>query len=227
MESVWFSKPKAGGGQHLGLSREVIVRKAVEMLDEHGMAKLSMRKLAAELGAAPMSLYWHVPTKDALLELCLDAAYGELEPPDEGVDWETAMRGMMHSLRHLALRHPWWVRTIGQFKSVGPNAVAMAESMLVPMRNTGLPLFEASMALSAMSSFVIGFALAEVNFGQDGQVKVDPDEAAKFAELYREKHPGYVELLDQVELHSLDAQFEFGLDCVINGVKAKVGALRA
>lgn len=226
MDSVWFSKPKPGGGQNLGLSREVIVRKAVQMLDEHGMQKLSMRKLAAELGAAPMSLYWHVPTKDALLELCLDEVFGELEPPDHDVDWETALRGMMHSLRHLALRHPWWVRTIGEYMSIGPNAVGISDSMLEPMRAAGLSAVEASQSVSTLSSFVIGFALAEVNFGDRGRLDAAPADVARFAALYRDRFPRYVEMMNEPELWSLDGQFEFGLNCVINGVKATVGALK-
>ncbi len=226
MDSVWFSKPRPSSGQPLGLSREAIVRKALEVLDEHGMQKLSMRKLAAELGAAPMSLYWHVPTKDALIELCLDEIYGEFDLPDPDDDWETALRGMMHSLRHLALRHPWWIRIIGEYMSIGPNAVGMADSMLEPMRTAGLSAVEASQSVSTMSSFVIGFAVAEVNFNNRGRLDIAPPDVARFADLYRERFPRYVEMMNEPALWSLDRQFEFGLDCVINGIKASVAALR-
>ena len=226
MDSVWFGKPRPSSGQPLGLSREAIVRKALQVLDEHGLQKLSMRKLAAELGAAPMSLYWHVPTKDALLELCLDAVYGEIELPAPDAGWETALRGMMHSLRHLALRHPWWVRNIGEFASVGPNAVRMADSTLAPMRGAGLSLVEASQSVSAVSSVVIGFAMAEVNYNSSGRLDVAPPDMTRLADLYREDYPHYVEMIGEPQLWSLDAQFEFGLDCVIDGIKTRVAALR-
>ncbi|SER26369.1 transcriptional regulator, TetR family [Lentzea xinjiangensis] len=226
MDSVWFSKPRPSGGQPLGLSREAIVRKALQVLDEHGLQKLSMRKLAAELGAAPMSLYWHVPTKDALMELCLDEVFGELEPPDPDVDWETALRGMMHSMRHLALRHPWWVKTIGEYMSIGPNAVGTADAMLEPMRNAGFSAVDASQSVSTLSSFVIGFALAEVNFGDRGRLDVPPPDVARFADLYRDRYPRYVEMMNEPELWSLDRQFEFGLDCVLDGIKARVNVLK-
>jgi AcrR family transcriptional regulator len=226
VDSVWFSKPRPSSGQHLGLSREAIVRKALEVLDEHGMQKLSMRKLAAELGAAPMSLYWHVPTKYALLELCLDEVYGELELPEPDADWETAMRGMMHSVRRLALRHPWWVRNIGEFLSIGPNAVRMANSMLEPMLRAGLSTVEASQSVSTVSSYVMGFSIAEVNYNNSGRLDIAPVDMAKFAELYRDEYPSYVAMVDEPELFSLERQFEFGLDCVIDGIKARVAALR-
>jgi AcrR family transcriptional regulator len=226
VDSVWFGKPRPASGQPLGLSREAIVRKALQVLDEHGMQKLSMRKLAAELGAAPMSLYWHVPTKDALIELCLDAVLGELELPAPDDGWETALRGMMHSMRHLALRHPWWVRNMGEFASVGPNAVRMADSMLAPMRGAGLSLVEASQSVSAVSRFVLGFVVAEVNYNSSGRLDVAPPDMTKLADLYREEYPHYVEMIGEPRLWSLDTQFEFGLDCVIDGIKARVAALR-
>lgn len=226
MDSVWFGKPRPSSGQPLGLSREAIVRKALEVLDEHGLQKLSMRKLAAELGAAPMSLYWHVPTKDALLELCLDEVYGDFARPEPGADWETALRGMMHSLRHLALKHPWWVRNIGEFATIGPNAVAMADAMLGSMRAAGLSVVEASRSVSTVSSFVIGFAIAEVNYSGSGRMDVAPPDTSKIAALYRDQHPHYVEMLDEPSLWSIDGQFEFGLDCVIDGIRARVGAFK-
>lgn len=226
MDSVWFSKPRPGSGQPLGLSREAIVRKAMEVLDAHGLQKLSMRKLAAELGAAPMSLYWHVPTKDALIELCLDEVYGEFELPSPDDDWENAVRGMMHSLRHLALKHPWWVRGIGEFNSIGPKAVAMADSMFAPMLRAGLSMAVAAQSVSTISSFVVGYAIAEVNFISRGGMDSPPPDLGKIADLYREKHPNYVAMLDEQEIWSLEGQFEFGLNCVLDGIKARVATLR-
>ncbi|TWP53261.1 TetR family transcriptional regulator [Lentzea tibetensis] len=223
-ESVWFGKPKSGGGQHPGLSRELIVRKAVEMLDEHGLGALSMRKLAAQLGAAPMSLYWHVPTKDALLELALDHPFSELEPVDEGVTWDVAARGLMHSMRMIALRHPWWVKLVGSYMTVGPNAVAMADGMLKVMRDAGMSVVEASRSSSALSSFVIGFVGAEVNFNANGAV--DQIDVSKLHSLYAEKFPYYAETMAEAELWSVDKQFDFGLECVVAGIRASVGALR-
>lgn len=226
MDSVWFSKPRPGSGQPLGLSREAIVRKALKVLDEHGLPKLSMRKLAAELGAAPMSLYWHVPTKDALIELCLDEVYGEFDLPAPDAEWEAAVRGMMHSFRRLAHKHPWWLRGMGEFNTIGPNAVAMADSMLEPMLRAGLSTAAAARSLSTVSSFVVGYAMAEVNFIGRGGMDAPPPDLAKIADLYREKHPRYVAMLDEQELWSLEGQFEFGLNCVIDGIKARVVALR-
>ncbi|WP_394615687.1 TetR/AcrR family transcriptional regulator [Lentzea sp. JNUCC 0626] len=226
MDSVWFSKPRPGSGQPLGLSRDAIVRKAMEMLDADGLQKLSMRKLAAALGAAPMSLYWHVPTKDALIELCLDEVYGEFTLPDPETDWEIAVRALMHELRQLALKHPWWIRGIGQFNTIGPNAVAYADAMFGPMLRAGLSTVVAAQSISTVGSYVNGYAVAEVNFVGRGGMDSPPPDMGKIADLYRDKHPRYVAMLDEPEVWTLDGQFEFGLDCVIDGIKARVAALR-
>jgi AcrR family transcriptional regulator len=85
--SVWLE----GGGraprtrkadQPAGLDRERITAAAVRLLDAEGLAKFSMRRLAAELNVTAMSVYWYVDTKDDLLELAIDAVFGELTLPD-------------------------------------------------------------------------------------------------------------------------------------------------
>src|SRR5689334_13654670 len=84
-DSVWLKdKPHRGGrtGQPSGLDRARITGASVRLLDTDGLARFSMRRLAAELNVTAMSLYWYVDTKDDLLELALDAANGELRLPD-------------------------------------------------------------------------------------------------------------------------------------------------
>ncbi|MDQ0775819.1 AcrR family transcriptional regulator [Streptomyces aurantiacus] len=89
--SVWLENraPRGGGargGQPSSLDRDRITEVTVRLLDAEGLAKFSMRRLAAELNVTAMSVYWYVDTKDDLLELALDAVYGELELPDLGPD---------------------------------------------------------------------------------------------------------------------------------------------
>src|SRR4051812_682970 len=84
--SVWLDgKARRGGGtrggQPSGLDRDRITGATVRLLDAEGLARFSMRRLAAELNVTAMSVYWYVDTKDDLLELALDAAYGEMRLP--------------------------------------------------------------------------------------------------------------------------------------------------
>src|SRR3954467_6613212 len=111
--SVWLEgkvRPSGrGGGQPSGLDRDRITEVTVRLLDAEGLAKFSMRRLAAELNVTAMSVYWYVDTKDDLLELALDSVFGELELPvgvaSAGVsaggpaersaeDWREQLRGL-------------------------------------------------------------------------------------------------------------------------------------
>lgn len=109
--SVWLEgKVRRGGrgGQPSGLDRERITEVTVRLLDAEGLAKFSMRRLAAELNVTAMSVYWYVDTKDDLLELALDAAFGELTlpDPDGDEDWRDQLRALAREYRTLLVRHP-------------------------------------------------------------------------------------------------------------------------
>src|SRR3954447_6199190 len=96
--SVWLEgkvrRGGRGGGQPSGLDRDRITAATVRLLDAEGLAKFSMRRLAAALNVTAMSLYWYVDTKDDLLELALDSVYSEIAPPREDGPWEDRLRAL-------------------------------------------------------------------------------------------------------------------------------------
>lgn len=229
LDSVWLAEPRPASAAHSpGLSRELIVRTAVEVLDEHGLAALSMRKLAAQLGVAPMSLYWHVPTKDALLELAMDEVYGELGAPDPDVPWTAAARELMVQVRAMFHRHRWFAQLQGRFPGIGPKSVAAVETMLTLLRGAGLSLVEASRASSALVSYVFGYAAAEVRWAEQTSAIAEPDQqwSRVVIERYAPRFPMFVEQLGEPELWSQDAQFDYGLDCVLAGIETRTGQPR-
>src|SRR5215469_9991688 len=93
------------------ISRDAIVTAAVELLDREGLAALSMRRLAEELGTGAASLYWHVGSKDGLLDLVFDHIIGEgkVPEPDPG-RWQEQLKEVARAQRDASLRHPWLVR---------------------------------------------------------------------------------------------------------------------
>src|SRR5690242_19185957 len=129
--SVWLEgkvRRSGRGGQPSGLDRDRITEVTVRLLDAEGMAKFSMRRLAAELKVTAMSVYWYVDTKDDLLELALDAVFGELELPDaeSGEDWRDQLRSLATGYRALLVRHPWVSPLIGTFLNIGPHSMAFS-----------------------------------------------------------------------------------------------------
>jgi AcrR family transcriptional regulator len=95
------------------LSRERVLRAAVKHADEHGIASLTMRRLAEELGAEAMSLYYHVANKEDLLDGVVDLVASEIndvvdriDVPSRGAGWKKAVRQRILSAREIFLRHP-------------------------------------------------------------------------------------------------------------------------
>jgi AcrR family transcriptional regulator len=227
LDSVWLAERRPASPQASPLSREAIVTAAVEALDADGLAALSMRKLATRLGVAPMSLYWHVPTKDAVLELAMDEVFGEVGVPDLDRAWTDEVRALMERLRQLFHRHPWLAQVQGRYPNLGPNAVGLAESLIGVLRGTGLSLVEASRAGNTVISFVVGFASSETRWAEEAASAARSDQAwlTRVVEGYRDRFPLFAEQFDTPELWVSDVQFAYGLDIVIAGVETRTGQL--
>ncbi|MGC5345087.1 TetR/AcrR family transcriptional regulator [Streptomyces sp. DT24] len=168
--SVWLDRRTPSrsrrSAQPTGLDRERITAASVRLLDAEGLAKFSMRRLAAELDVTAMSLYWYVDTKDDLLELALDSVHSEIESPGENTDWRVGLRELAASYRGLLVRHVWVSSLIGHFLNIGPHAMLFAYSVQDVVRATGLPPRQRTGALSAVFQFVYGFGTIEGHFAQ-------------------------------------------------------------
>src|ERR1044072_8786066 len=106
-DSIWTRERKAAPARET-LSRGQIVKTAMTILDEEGVAGLSMRKLGTRLAAGATSLYWYVDTKDDLVDLLIDEVWGEIDVPEpELAGWRSGALLFGHSLRSAVLRHPW------------------------------------------------------------------------------------------------------------------------
>ncbi|AKH83355.1 hypothetical protein AA958_15325 [Streptomyces sp. CNQ-509] len=147
--------PAAG---EAGLDLGKIVAATVRLLDAEGLGRLSMRRLAAELGVTAMSVYWYVDTKDELLELALDHAYAELDlPAEDGGDWAAQLRQLAHEHRRILVAHPWVSRLAGEYLNVGPHAMACVAAAQRAMRRAGLPEECLTGGLSLLFPFSYGF----------------------------------------------------------------------
>src|SRR5499427_9022330 len=156
------------------ISRDAIVTAAVQLLDREGLAALSMRKLADELGTGAASLYWHVGSKDGLLDLVLDRVIGEgnVPDPDPG-KWQDQIKQVARDQRAASLRHPWVVRvSIGRIP-MGPNALRYSESILAILRAGGLPPHLAVQGYLLLIATVNGFTIDETGV-DDGAAADSP-----------------------------------------------------
>jgi AcrR family transcriptional regulator len=237
MTSVWLDgkarRHRRGGGQPSGLDRERITAVTVRLLDAEGLGKFSMRRLAAELNVTAMSVYWYVDTKDDLLELALDAAYGELRLPDtaSGDDWRDQLRVLAGEYRALLVRHPWLSPLAGRFLNIGPNALSFSRAVQDVVRRTGLPAHRRTSAISAVFQFVYGYGTVEGHyFARAADVGMSPDDYYKHAMESVTEDPdasGVVEGSKDIMAarggdtvaEMLGRDFDYALDLLIAGIE--------
>ncbi|MHC3817536.1 TetR/AcrR family transcriptional regulator [Streptomyces sp. DT9] len=234
--SVWLNhRPPSRArksDQPAGLDRDRITAATVRLLDAEGLAKFSMRRLAAELNVTAMSLYWYVDTKDDLLELALDSVYSEFDPPQEDGPWEARLRALASAYRELLVRHVWVSPLVGKFLNTGPHAMLMAYAIQDVIRATGLPQGRQTGALSAVFQFVYGFSTVEGQFAQrSAEAGLTQDEYFQQAMAAIQEQPQLGPLVaDSQELieargaetvHEMhERDFAFALDLLIAGIDA-------
>ena len=234
--SVWARPARK---ERATLTRDQIVTEAIRLLDSEGSEALTMRKLAARLGAGATSIYWHVANRHELIELVIDEIYGEIEVPglDPAPDWRAALREVAQSMRSSIVRHPWMISVFDHLAAGvgGPNANLLAERMLVLFEGAGFQLREAERALNTLSAYVIGIAMGEAAWhtalARRGQSDKDwIDESQRMAEQATEDHPHLRELVAQYQnmdvQRSMDEDFDYGLERVLDGLQARLDSTR-
>ncbi|GGZ69440.1 TetR/AcrR family transcriptional regulator [Streptomyces subrutilus] len=170
--SVWLAAGPAAparrrGEAPSGLDRERITAATVRLLDAEGLARFSMRRLAAGLGVTAMSLYRYVDTRHDLLELALDSALGELAPrpgpPGTGpartgpdADWPVRLRALARGYRRVLVDHPWVAPLTAAYPNIGPHARAFDAALRRLLDATGLTDTARTGAHLAVSQFLHG-----------------------------------------------------------------------
>jgi TetR/AcrR family transcriptional regulator, tetracycline repressor protein len=200
------------------LSRRRILEAAVRFVDREGLEALSMRKLGSELGVEAMSLYNHVPNKGALLDGMVEVLLGELEVPPEDEGWERRVREAYRAFRRLAHGHP---NVFPLFITRPPDTmdgVWLVEEFLKTLMEAGFDPETALYAFRALSSYTSGYAMAEIRgFAMEpagarlGTVTLSPDD-----------FPNIHELDAPLRAVDHDAEFEFGLDLILAGLKERL-----
>ena len=206
------------------LSRDRVLRAAVELADRDGADALSMRRLAAELGVVPMALYKHVANKDELLDGMIDVVVGEIDPPRTDTDWKTAVRERILSARRALLRHPWASRVMESRTSPTPIVMAYMDSMIAMFTDGGFSIDLTHHVMHALGSRMIGFTQELFNDQTDPDNPIQPEmlEAmgTAYPSIYRlwktVSHDG-----ESIVGPGCDDQFEFefALDLMLDGIE--------
>jgi AcrR family transcriptional regulator len=224
------------GRQGQGLSREEIVDAAIAIADSEGAEAVSMRRIAQVLRAGAMSLYWHLANKEHLLELMLDALMADVEVPEPTGDWQNDLRVQARSTRKVLLRHNWVIDFITARPALGPNTLRNLDKSLAALDGLDVDTATAMNILQTVGTYVSGAVIRElaelrIQREQEQLGRADSEFAAKLEQWRRRLaatglFDHFLRILrDDVDPDAEDTReerFEFGLDCVLEGIAAKL-----
>jgi AcrR family transcriptional regulator len=235
LELLWGTPEEPTRGPRPALSVQRIVRAAIELADAEGLAALSMRRIAAALGAGAMSLYRYVPGKAELIDLMVDEVYAEDLAAVRTVegDWRERLEEFGRHEWALYLRHPWMLQIAQGRPMLGPNSMASTDVTLLAVDGIGLDEHEMLAAVVMLSSFVAGLARTTIEAMQAAEsTGVSDDEWWEVQGEY--VGPAVVEgkfpMLSKVgEAGAFTSTFdnlEFGLQRVLDGLQVLIESRR-
>lgn len=212
-----------------------IAAAAVAIADEHGLESVSMRRLAAELGVATMALYRYVSSKEDILWLMVDAVADE-PPGDQGeaeaTDWRTVIRTYALSQRAVMVQHPWLFEAGARIAiNITPNRMARAERTLTSLEGLGLDPDTQLAVLTTVSTYVWGAAggqLAQAQLMRRRGWATGDDLRNAYSSQMRwlmgtGRYPHFSRMLvNATRKDDSDWRFEFGLDCLIEGIGTRL-----
>ena len=224
-------RPGALAPRRQPLSKDRVLRAAMDLADREGIAALSMRRLASELGVEAMSLYYHVANKEAVLDGVIDVIMSEIEEAVGGYggdpsrdDWKAATRSRILGAREVWLRHPWAPAVIESRTAISPAIARYFDALLGLLREGGFSYDMAHHAMHALGSRALGFT--QELFEPEDQEAGD-DEVNGMLEQMADQLPYLVGMMLEVGHDDPDStlgwcddqfEFEFGLDLILDGL---------
>jgi AcrR family transcriptional regulator len=206
------------------LTRTRILQAAVRVMDADGLDAVTMRRLGRELGVEAMSLYNHVPSKEALLSGILETVMGQFELPRHDGDWLERLRDLALAYRRLLLAHPNVLSLFSEHRHLDPECLQPIELTLEALRSGGLSVEETTTAYHMLVGYVMGHAMLEIAGLMAGDP--DPEHAAQHEAFMRmlppDRFPRMAEMLPYLKQCDHEAEFEFGLDVLLAGLEIKL-----
>ncbi|MFY1619960.1 TetR/AcrR family transcriptional regulator [Micromonospora sp. WMMD736] len=215
--SVWLRPAPSRAPRRPPLTIDRIVAAAVDLLDEHGVDGLTMRSLAQRLTVTATALYWHVRTKDDVLDLAMDQIFGDVPIPDATDDWPEDIRVLVRGWRSAMLRHPWAPGLVGR-PMLGPNVLARTEFLQAALVRGGCRGRHLAVATRTLANYVIGASLTEATW----RSSADPEARAAARDRVTAHAEDYPTLNASGHLDDSrwgdDLLFDEGLDGVLRSV---------
>jgi AcrR family transcriptional regulator len=207
------------------LNRDRVLDAAIRVADRGGVEAITMRRVAQELGVEAMSLYNHVPNKDAMLDGVVDSVFAAIELPKAGsAQWREAIRDRACSARSVLARHSWALGLMDSRRNPGPATLRHHDAVLGVLREAGFSLPMAAHAVSLIDSYVGGFVLQEANLPVSVPTDVEEVAGGILANLPAEELPYLTEMIVDHALrpgYDYASEFGFGLDLILDALEAR------
>jgi len=207
------------------LTRERVLEAATALADRDGIAALTLRSLAAELGVKPMSVYHHVAGKEAILDGIVDRVFAEVVVPTDA-GWRAAMAERARSMRAALARHPWAVTLMDSRSSPGPATLRHHEAALGVLRRQGFSVAMAAHAFALLDAFIYGFAVQEASLPFEGPADLAAIAEPILSAAAAQELPYFVELATEHALlpgYDFGDEFDFGLELILDGLERRLG----
>jgi AcrR family transcriptional regulator len=202
------------------LDREQIVDAAIAFIEQNGLADLSMRRLAADLGVGTMTLYTHVPNKDALLNVVVQRILEEIETPGQDVKpWSERVRFIVRSFRQVAHRHPTVVQLIPLNPPWTPPALRATEVGVAALKEAGFPDEAAAHAYRLLASYVVGYVSLELG----GFFSMDQSRAD--ADFPFDDFPHLLAAAPYFLNWDAEAEFDLGINVILAGLQDQLSRM--
>ena len=212
------------------ITPDVIVEAATSIADREGLHAVSVKRVASKLNAPIARMEAYLPTRDDLLDLMLDGAFGEIEipEPDPGLGWRADLAVIARATQQVALHHPWLRALAGTRTPCGPNGLRNSERVLAAMDGMDLDAATKTNAVNTVLAYVYGFVQLEMastaRKGEDAES--DLARRGHMATYLLEavgtgRYPRLAQVFEDASLTTEDA-FGTGLGYVLDGIAALV-----
>jgi AcrR family transcriptional regulator len=234
--SIW-ERPEPGARRPRH-TREQIAAAALAIADRDGFEALSMRRVAAEIGAGTMTLYHYVRTKDDLVDLMDDAIMGEVLIPagELPATWREAMRAIAHHSYGAFLRHPWALKALSGARG-GPNGMRHFEQSLAAVASLDLDVRAKLELMAIVDDYVFGFVYRSGEMAESFSATATEEAIEELlphfeAQVHSGEYPNIEALFGDadtratwqlvVDTMTAASRFEEGLECLLDGIESRL-----
>lgn len=226
--SLWERVTRASRRFGNRIDHRKIAEAGVRLADEGGLAAVTLRKLASELGVSTMALYRYVTSRADIVDLMADAVHPVPSEPPPGTEWQACLSAHAKALRSTLKRHPWLLEMAPQSRiALSPRRLAATEALLKTLDGSPLSIDRMMLVVEAVSAYAVGIAANEIALAQSVAAQGLENPAslrrAMGSEmawlLHTGEYPTYARYIaGGQDRDDLDGRFQSGLDLLIDGI---------